>query len=109
VTSSQERQAELQLRDTEAQVEEDVRLALVTLTAAVEQMRAAEATLNLAERELSMARDRFSAGLGDNIEVVNAQTSLENARNGRVTALAAYNTARVNLAAALGRAQSFRF
>lgn len=109
VTSSQERQAELQLRDTEVQVEEDVRLALVTLTAAVEQMRAAEATLNLADRELSMARDRFSAGLGDNIEVVNAQTSLENARNGRVTALAAYNTARVNLAAALGRAQSFRF
>jgi outer membrane protein len=109
VARSQEYQAELQLRDTEIQVEEDVRLALVTLASAVEQMRAADATLNLAERELRMARDRFAAGLADNIEVVNAQTSLENGRNGRVTALAVYNTARVNLAAALGRAQSFRF
>jgi outer membrane protein len=109
VARSQEYQAELQLRDTEAQVEEDVRLALVTLTAAVEQMRAADATLNLAERELRMARDRFAAGLADNIEVVNAQTSLENGRNGRVAALAVFNTARVNLAAALGRAQSVRF
>jgi outer membrane protein len=109
VARSQEIQAELQLRDTEIQVDEDVRLALVTLAAAIEQMRAADATLNLAERELRMARDRFAAGLADNIEVVNAQTSLENGRNGHVTALAVYNTARVNLAAALGRAQSFRF
>jgi len=108
VAKSQECQAELQLRDTEAQVEEDVRLALVTLATATEQVRAAESTLNLAERELRMARDRFAAGVADNIEVVQAQTSLENARNGRVTALAVYNTARVNLAAALGRAQSFR-
>src|SRR5262245_1189412 len=108
VAKSQECQAELQLRDTEAQVEEDVRLALVTLTSAAEQVRAAEATFNLAEIELRMARDRFAAGVADNIEVIQAQTSLENGRNGRVTALAVYNTARVNLAAALGRAQSFR-
>ncbi len=109
VARSQECQAELQLRDMEWQVEEDVRLALVTLASAVEQVRAAEVTLNLAERELRMARDRFLAGVADNIEVVQAQTSLENGRNGRVAAVAVYNTARVNLAAALGRAQSFRF
>lgn len=108
VAKSQECQAELQLRDTEAQVEEDVRLALVTLASAIEQVRAAEATLNLAEIELRMARDRFAAGVADNIEVIQAQTSLENGRNGHVTALAAYNIARANLAAALGRAQSFR-
>jgi len=108
VAKSQECQAELQLRDTEAQVEEDVRLALVTLASAAEQVRAAEATFKLAEIELRMARDRFAAGVADNIEVIQAQTSLENGRNERVTALAVYNTARVNLAAALGRAQSFR-
>jgi outer membrane protein len=109
VATSQECQVELQLRDTEWQVEEDVRLALVALASAVEQVRAAEATLNLAERELRMARDRFVAGVADNIEVVQAQTSLENGRNGRVAAIAVYNTTRVNLAAALGRAQSYRF
>ena len=55
-----------------------------------------------------MARDRFRAGVGDNIEVVTAQTTLANARLDQVTALAAYNAARLNLAASLGRAQAFR-
>jgi outer membrane protein len=58
---------------------------------------------------LEQSRDRFSAGVGDNIEVLNAQTALENARNAQVSALTAYNTARINLAAALGRAETFRW
>ncbi|HKC88109.1 MAG TPA: TolC family protein, partial [Blastocatellia bacterium] len=61
------------------------------------------------ERELEQSRDRFSAGVGDNIEVLNAQTALENARNAQVSALTAYNSARINLAAALGRSETFRW
>jgi outer membrane protein TolC len=56
-----------------------------------------------------MSRDRFRAGVADNLEVVNAQTSLANARDAQITALALYNAARLNLAAALGRAESFRW
>jgi outer membrane protein TolC len=56
-----------------------------------------------------MARDRFRAGVADNLEVTTAQTSLANARETQVTALAAYNAARVNLAAAMGRAETFRW
>jgi outer membrane protein TolC len=58
---------------------------------------------------LQMARDRFGAGVGDNIEVVNAQTSLADARDSETNALAQYNAARINLAAALGRAEQFRW
>jgi len=58
---------------------------------------------------LEMARDRFRAGVGDNIEVVNAQTALANARLDQISALADYNGARLNLAAALGRARTFRW
>jgi outer membrane protein TolC len=107
--TSRQRQAELQLNDLRAQVEQDVRLALQTLTTAAEQVRAAEQALRLAERELQMARDRFRAGLGDNIEVVNAQTALAAARDAQVAALTAHNAARINLASAMGRVESFRW
>lgn len=107
--TSRERQTELELSNIRGQVEEDVRLALTTLRTAAIQVRAADESVTLAERELEMARDRFKAGVGDNLEVVTAQTSLANARVAQVTALAQHNAARLNLAAALGRAETFRW
>lgn len=107
--SSRERQGELRLDDARQQVEQDVRNTLQTQATAAVQVAAAEQQVKLAERELEQSRDRFTAGVGDNIEVLNAQTSLENARNARVTALAAHNAARINVAAALGRAQMFQW
>jgi outer membrane protein len=65
--------------------------------------------VRLAERELEMSRDRFRAGVADNLEVITAQVSLANARLAQVTALAQHNAARLNLAAALGRAETFRW
>jgi outer membrane protein TolC len=109
VAESRERQAELELGNVRGQVEEDVRLALATLRTAAAQVRAADETVSLAQRELEMSRDRFRAGVADNLEVVNAQTSLANARDTQISALALYNAARLNLAAALGRAESFRW
>ena len=109
VAASRERQSELELSNIRGQVEEDVRLALTTLRTAVAQVRSAAESVTLAQRELEMARDRFRAGVGDNLEVVTAQTSLANARDAQVTALAQHNAARLNLAAALGRAEAFRW
>jgi outer membrane protein TolC len=109
VATSRERQAELELGSVRGQVEEDVRLALATLRTAVAQVRAADETVRLAERELQMSQDRFRAGVADNLEVINAQTALANARDSQVTALAQYNAARLNLAAATGRAEAFRW
>jgi outer membrane protein TolC len=107
--ASRERQTELTLADVRGQVEEDVRLALTTLRTAAVQVRAAEESVTLAERELEMSRDRFRAGVADNLEVITAQVSLANARLAQVTALAQHNAARLNLAAALGRAETFRW
>jgi outer membrane protein TolC len=109
VAASRQRQAELELGNVRGQVEEDVRLALATLRTAAQQVRAADESVQLAQRELEMARDRFRAGVADNLEVITAQTALEDARDAQVTALAQYNAARLNLAAALGRAQAFRW
>jgi len=109
VATSRERQAELQLGSVRGQVEEDVRLALSSIRTAAAEVRAADESVRLSERELEMARDRFRAGVGDNLEVINAQTALANARDAQVAALAEYNAARLNLAASLGRAETFRW
>jgi outer membrane protein len=109
VATSRERQAELELGNVRGQIEEDVRLALSALRTAAAQVRAADESVGLAQRELEMSRDRFRAGVADNLEVVNAQTSLANARDAQINALALYNAARLNLAAALGQAESFRW
>jgi outer membrane protein TolC len=109
VAASRQRQAELQLRDIQQQVEQDVRDALQTLATSADQVKSADQSVTLSERELQMARDRFSAGVGDNIEVINAQTALANARDSQVTALTQHNAARINLAAALGRVEDFRW
>jgi len=109
VASSRAHEAELQLGSVRGQVEQDVRLAISTLRTSLERVRAADESMRLAERELEMSRDRFRAGVADNLEVINAQTSLANARASQVQALAVYNAARLNLAAALGRAEAFRW
>jgi len=109
VANSRQRETELQLASVRGQVAEDVRLAYAALRTTADTIRAADQAVTLAERELDMARDRYRAGVGDNIELVTAQTTLADARLDQVTALATYNGARLNLAASLGRAQQFRW
>ena len=109
VATGRAHEAELQLGSVRGQVEQDVRLAISTLRTSVERVRAADEAMRLAQRELEMSRDRFRAGVADNLEVINAQVSLANARAAQVQALAVYNAARLNLAAALGRAEAFRW
>ena len=93
--------------DLRQQVEQDVRLALATVRNTAEQVKAATAARDLAGRELELARDRFLHGVANNVDVVSAQASLARARSQHIAALAAYQQARVNLAAAQGRGRSF--
>ena len=105
---SQQRQAELELGNTRGQVEQDVRNALLAWNLAIEQVRSADEQLDLAGRELALATQRFQAGVADNLEVLQAQAGLANARALRVQALAQYGAARLNFAAATGAAQEFK-
>jgi outer membrane protein TolC len=54
---------------------------------------------------LAEAKDRFSAGVTDNLEVVQAQGSLVNAQNQYVASLYTHNLAKLSLARALGEAR----
>ena len=105
--SSLQRQAELRLADLRMEVEKDVRLALKNLVTREEQVRAAQRSVSLADQELKLAQDRFANGVGDNVEVVSAQTALAYARKVHVASLLQFNVARLNLAAALGHVEDF--
>jgi outer membrane protein TolC len=104
---SRSRLALANLADVRQQVELDVRTALVRLSESAEEENASELSLSLAVRELAMAQDRYAAGLGASIDVIEAQAELARARSAQVSALARYHSSRVNYAAAIGRASDF--
>ncbi len=106
--ASRREQARIAFTDVQTQVEEDVRLAVRRVATGKDRFQTARQVVQLAERELKMARDRFASGLGDNIEVLSAQTSLAAAHDGYVGALTEYHMARVNYYSSIGCVDDFR-
>lgn len=94
-----------ELADLGAQIEVEVRDAFFDLRSTSDQVAVARDNLGLANQTLDQARDRFSAGVTDNIEVVQAQGSVATANDNLISALYANNVARVSLARAMGMAQ----
>jgi outer membrane protein TolC len=92
------------LADLGARVEVQVRSAFLDLQSAADQVAVARDNLNLSNQTLDQARDRFIAGVTDNIEVVQAQTAVAAANDNLIGALYAHNLAKVSLARALGLA-----
>jgi outer membrane protein len=96
------RQEEIRSRDVKQQVELDVRLALDSIKSAASQVDTAREGLALAENELAQARRRYEGGVANSIEVTDAQTRLDRARDNSIAALYNYNLARLDLATATG-------
>lgn len=101
-TRSRVRQEMIRMKDISDQVTLEVRNALMTVDSSTQQVGVGEKGLELALKELTFARDRYSAGLATNIEVTNAQTSVARARDNLVEALFRFNASRINLARAKG-------
>ncbi len=105
-------QAEVTLRNRKNAVEElrgridsDVRTAFLDLQSSAEQVSVAKGNAELAGQTLTQAKDRFGAGVSDNIEVVQAQQLLAAANENYISSLSAYNAAKIALATALGVAE----
>ncbi len=96
------REIEIRARDARAQVEADVRSALLNLRSSAEIVAAARERLSLAEQEVAQARERFQAGVSGNADVITASITLNGARTQLVDALTAYQGSRVALARAQG-------
>ena len=105
-TLSQWKQEQLRLKDLREQVSLDVRLAADALRSAEAQVSVSKEGLALAEQELAQARRRFENGVANSIEITDAQTRLQRARDNQVTALFAHNLARIDWFAAMGRIET---
>jgi outer membrane protein TolC len=99
------RQAQAQMADVRAQIDQDVRNALLDLKSAADQVEVAQSSVNLAEQALTQSQDRFSAGVTDNLEVVQAQEAVATAHENLISSLYMHNVAKVAFARALGRAE----
>src|SRR5258706_1706852 len=99
------RQAQAQMADVRGQIDQDIRNALLDLKSSSDQVEVAQSSVNLAEQALAQSRDRFSAGVTNNLEVVQAQESLATAHENLISSLYMHNLAKVSFARALGRAE----
>jgi len=99
------RQSRQQLENLRGQIDYEVRTALLDLNAAAEQVEVARSSVDLANQTLTQARDRFTAGVTDNLEVVEAQEALTSANESYISSLYAHNLAKVELAKAIGFAE----
>jgi outer membrane protein TolC len=102
---SQLKQARSQLGDLRGRIDYEVRSALLDLNSAADQVEVARSTVELAEEALTQSRDRFSAGVTDNLEVVQAQESVASAHESYIQSLYAHNLAKVELGRAIGDAE----
>jgi outer membrane protein TolC len=93
-----------ELADLGNQIAYQVRTAFLDIRTAADQVTVAQSSLDLANQTLTQARDRFAAGVNDNIEVVQAQESVASANDSLIGALYGHNLAKVGLARALGGA-----
>jgi len=94
------RKLEQQRADLRNQIALDVKTALLNLQSARNEVQVANLGVELSKEEVDQARDRFKAGVANNIEVIQAQDSLSRANDNQI---AAFNQARADLARSLGQ------
>jgi outer membrane protein TolC len=102
---AQLKQARSQLGNLRGQIDYEVRGSLLDLNSAADQVNVARSSVDLAEEALTQSQDRFTAGVTDNLEVVQAQEAVAAAHESYIESLYAHNLAKVELARAIGDAE----
>jgi outer membrane protein TolC len=94
------------LDNLRAQIDSDVRTALLNLQSSEEQVNVARSNVDLSEETLVQSRDRFTAGVADTVEVVQSQEAVAAAHEQYISSLYSYNYAKISLARAVGMAEA---
>jgi outer membrane protein TolC len=97
------RRLEEQRADLRNQIALDVKTALLNLESGRNEVQVANLGVQLSKEEVDQARDRFKAGVANNIEVIQAQDSLARANDNQIAALYRFNQARADLARSIGQ------
>jgi len=100
------RQLKQQEQEVRNRIALEVKTASAQLEAARSEVTVANLGVQLAHQEVEQARDRFQAGVANNIEVVSAQDALSRANDNQIAALYRYNQSRADLAHAAGQMES---
>jgi outer membrane protein TolC len=98
-------QSRERLDNLRAQIDSDVRAALLNLESSAEQVKVAKSNIDLAEQTLEQSRDRFKAGVTDTVEVVQSQEAVASAHEQYISSLYSFNFAKISLARAMGMAE----
>jgi outer membrane protein TolC len=100
--------ARAQSSDKSAQVDADVRDALLDIQSAQKLVEVAQSSVSLANEVLKEAQERYANGVSDNLSVSEAQQSVAQADNQYVASLYRHNVAKLSLARALGAGESYK-
>lgn len=97
-----------ELSDKNAQVDADVRDALLDIASSQKQVEVARSSVELASEALSEAQQRYANGVSDNLAVSQAEQSVAQANDQYVTSLYRHNVAKLSLARALGAGENYK-
>jgi outer membrane protein TolC len=97
LTSMHQREADLRVN-----IDAQIRTAMLDVLATKQLVEVSQSNVGLAQQELSDAKERFLAGVDDNLPVVDAETSVTSAQAQLVQSLYQYNVAKLQLARATG-------
>jgi outer membrane protein len=109
VTNSRVRQADSSLAKAQEQARQitdgvilEVRQQYLSMQEAEKRLGTTEVAVNQAAEDLSIAREKYDAGVGTNIDVIDAQLALAQARTNHYQALYDYNVSKAKLIKATG-------
>ena len=94
--------AEEAAAETREGVQLEVQSAFLTLHAAERNIATTKLAIASAEEDFKIAQVRYAAGVGTNLDVMDASDKLTQAKNNYYTALYTYNTAKADLDKAMG-------
>jgi len=100
------RQRKAEAENIRGQVDYDVRTAFLNLNAAKEQVDVGKRNVDLANESLARSKDRFTSGVTDSVEVVQAEQALASANDQYITSVYNHSLAKLELARALGIART---
>ena len=88
--------------ETESTVRLEVQTALLNMQSSEKNISTTSTAVEKAEEDYNIARVRYSAGVGTNLDVMDAQDKLTKAKTDYYTALYTYNTSKASLDKAMG-------
>jgi TolC family type I secretion outer membrane protein len=91
-----------QAQQTKDSAQLEVRQAYLNLKEAEKRIATSQVAVNKAEEDFKIAQVRYTSGVGTNLDVIDSQVALTQAKTNYVQALYDYNTSRAKLEKAIG-------